>query len=102
MQKRPGKAFQSKKGGNLGIGPKWGWDFFELGTLLKWVDAPLKSTWDFSKLRILFEAEWPPKDSSKQVEYENIGKKSINMSDIMVYFAMFGTTLQYLLFYWSS
>ena len=26
------EAFQTKKQGNLGNGPKWGWDFFELGT----------------------------------------------------------------------
>ena len=40
-------AFQTKKRVNLGKGPK-GWDFFELGTFLK----------------------WPPKIISKQVEYE--------------------------------
>ena len=38
--------------------------------------------------------EWHPKISLEQVEYENIGAKSVNMSDIMVYLAMFSTNLQ--------
>ena len=29
----------------------------------------------------------------KQVEYENIGTKSVNMSDIMVLLAIFSTTI---------
>ena len=40
----------------------------------------------------LFETELHPKIFSKQVKYENIGTKSINMSNIMVYFAMFSAT----------
>ena len=36
------EAFQSEKQRNLGISPKRGWDFFELGTFLKWVDPPTK------------------------------------------------------------
>ena len=33
-------------------------------------------------------------------EYENIGTKSVNMSDIMVYLAMFSTTIDTILCFW--
>ena len=59
--------------------------FIEMG----W-PTPLKSTWDF------FEAEWPP----EKVNMKNIGTKSINMSDIMVYLAMFSTTIDNILCFW--
>ena len=35
--------------------------------------------------------------SSKQVEYENVGTKSFDISDIMVYLAMFSTTIDKIL-----
>ena len=37
-------------------------------------------------------------DISKQVEYEKYWSKSINMSDIMVYLAMFSTIIDSLYF----
>ena len=40
-----------------------------------------------------------PKNPLKQVEYEDIGTKSVNMSDIMVYLAMFSTTIDKLLYF---
>ena len=73
------EAFQSKKQRNLGIHPKWWWPPPSgVGTFLNlwlyWngltpppfpkINSGLFWTWDF------FEAERPPKNSSKHVEYE--------------------------------
>ena len=38
------------------------------------------------------KAEWPLKVVGNKLNMNNIGTKSITMSDIMVYFAMFSTT----------
>ena len=43
---------------------------------------------------------WPPKKNSKQVEYENIGTKSVNMSDVIVYLAMFSATVDKIVCFW--
>ena len=48
----------------------------------------------------IFYIKLVSKKNSKQVEYENIGTKSVNMSDIMVYLAMFSTTIDQILCFW--
>ena len=73
------EAFHSKKQRNLGISPKWWWPpppsgvgtFLNLGLYWNGLTPPspkiklgLFWTWDF------LETEWPPKNPSKQVEYE--------------------------------
>ena len=72
------EAFHSKKQRNLWISPKWWWPpppsgvgtFLNLGLYWNQLTPPPKInlglfwTWDF------FDAEWPPKNSSKQVEYK--------------------------------
>ena len=63
-------------------------------TSLKWVEPPLKSTWDFFELGIFLKRNDPLKILRNKLNMKNIGTKSINMSDIMVYFAMFSTTIE--------
>ena len=55
---------------------------------------PPKPTWSF------FETEWPPKKFPNKCNIKNIGTKSVNMSDIMVYLAMFSTTIVKILCFW--
>ena len=79
------EAFQSKKQPNLR-----GWDFFELGTFLKWVDPPPKINLGLGNF---FKRNDPLKNFWNKLNMKNIGTKSVNMSDIMVYLAMFSTTI---------
>ena len=51
-------------------------------------------TWDF------FKMGWPPKKNWNKLNMKNIGTKSVNMSDIMVYLVMFSTTIDNILCFW--
>ena len=65
---------------------------------MKWVDPPpLKSTWDFFELGIFLKGNDPLKILRNKLNMKNIGTKSVNMSDIMVYLAMFITTIDQIL-----
>ena len=55
----------------------------------------LKSTWEFFEL-----GNDPLKKFRNKLNMKNIGTKSVNMSDIMVYLAMFGTTIDQTLCCW--
>ena len=57
---------------------------------------PLKSTWDFGFLKV----ELPPKTFWNKLNMKSIGTKAINMSDIMVYLAMFSTTSDKIFCFW--
>ena len=80
------EAFQSKKQGNFGLGPKG-----------RWPPPPLKSTWEFFELGIFLKKSDPIKILRNRLNMKNIGTKSVNMSDIMVYLAMFSTTIDNIL-----
>ena len=69
------------------LGHFWTWDFIEMG----WLPPPLKSTWEFFELGIFFKRNDPLKSLWNKLNMKNISTKSINMSDIMIYFAMFST-----------
>jgi len=58
---------------------------------------PLKSTWDFFELGIFLKRNDPLKFLRNKLNMKNIGTKSINMSDIMVYLAMFSTIIDQIL-----
>ena len=51
------------------------------------INFGLFGTWDS------FEAELPPKKIRNKLNMKNIGTKLINMSDIMVFLAMFSTII---------
>ena len=72
------------------MGLFWTWDFFELGTFLKWVDPPPKINLG---LGTFLKRNDPLKNFRNKLNIKNIGAKSINMSEIMVYLAMFITTI---------
>ena len=72
--------------------PYGGWDFFELGTFLKWVDPPPKIN-----LGLFFKRNDPLKKFLSKLNMKIIGTISVNMSDIMVYLAMFITTIDNIL-----
>ena len=80
----PKGSFPIEKAGKLGnwskvgmppppLPPLRGQYFFELGTWLKWFDRPPKILWN-------------------KLNMKNIGTKSINMSETIVYLPMFSTT----------
>ena len=77
-----------------GLGLFWTWDFFELGTFLKWVDPPPKINLG---LGTFWKRNDPLKIFRNKLNMKNIGTKSVNMSDIMVYLAMFSTTIDNIL-----
>ena len=62
---------------------------------------PLKSTWDFFELGIFLKRYDPLKILRNKSNMKNVGTKSINMSDIMVYVAMFSTIIDHELGPWS-
>ena len=80
------RDIQTKKRGNLGNGRDLFWNGL--------TPHPLKSTWDFSK------SEWTPKIFRNKLNMKNIGTKSVNMSDIMVYLAMFSATIDQIFCFW--
>ena len=80
------EAFQSKKQRNLGL--YW-----------NGLTPPLKSTWDFFELGIFLKWNDPLKNFRNKLNMKTIGTKSINMSDIMVYLAMFSTIIDQILFF---
>ena len=67
--------------------------FLNLGLYWNGLTPPLKSTWDFFEHGIFLKRNDPLKILRNKLNIKNIGTKSINMSDIMVYLAMFSTTI---------
>ena len=61
---------------------------------------PLKSTWDFFELGTFLKQNDPLKILRNKLNMKNIGTKSVNMSEIMVYLAMFSTTIDKILCFW--
>ena len=58
-----------------------------------WFDPALKSNLDFFALGTFLKRNDPLKILRNKLNMKNIGTKSINMSEIMVYLAMFSTTI---------
>ena len=69
----------------------WTWDFIEMGWPPPTINLGLFWTWDFFKLID------PLKILRNKLNMKNIGTKSINMTDIMVYLVMFSTSINKIL-----
>ena len=68
------------------------------GETLDWVESANDTP---PLLNLEVEVELPPNKILKKLNIKHIGTKPINMSDIMVYFAMFTTTLRKSYVFWA-
>ena len=62
--------------------------------------SPLKTAWGFFELGVFLKRNDPLKIHRNKLNMKYIGTKSVNMSDIMVYLAMFSTIIDQILCFW--